>query len=99
MIEPNNLEQVLAADHSSAADRTAGVVIEFELDDENILLLRAEGPRRTEVLDLLEISRPELRALFQTAAKLLAGTNPEDRMRAYAARDASGQWQVTLLDP
>jgi hypothetical protein len=31
--------------------------------------------------------------------KLLAQTNPDDRMRAYAAQDFSGKWQVELLSP
>jgi hypothetical protein len=74
--------------------------VEFEIDDENMLLVRGDDlPLESEVLKLLEVSHKELRALFKTAAKLLAETKPEDRMRAYAARDCCGEWQVELLRP
>ena len=77
-----------------------GVEVEFEMNDRNILLVRYDDlPLADEPLDVLAISHKELLALFETAAKLLAGSNPEDPMRAYAARDSSGQWQVKLLPP
>jgi hypothetical protein len=101
-IEPNDLDQVSGHNDSSdiLLDSTTSVVIEFELDEENMLLLRAQDfPPKNAVLNLREISQQELRALFNTAAKLLAGTKPDDQMRAYASRVSSGEWQVKLLPP
>ena len=95
-------QQAVAANDIIGADSTTmeGVEVEFEMNDRNILLVRYDDlPLADEPLDVLAISHKELLALFETAAKLLAGSNPEDPMRAYAARDSSGQWQVKLLPP
>jgi hypothetical protein len=74
--------------------------LEFEIDSENILLLCGDDlPVRREVLEVLQISHKELEALFKTAAKLLGKTNPDDRMRAYAAQGSTQKWQVELLLP
>ena len=65
-----------------------GVELEFAMDDQNILLLRYHDlPIADELLQVLAIYHKELLALLKTAEKLLAGTSPEDQMRAYAARD------------
>jgi hypothetical protein len=98
----DSYHQALAANDIIDSDPTTmeGVELEFEMDDQNILLVRYHDlPLADVVLDVLEISNKELLALFKTAAKLLAGTNPEERMRAYAARDSSSEWQVELLPP
>jgi hypothetical protein len=91
---------VTARRRGPGAHRTlkSGLVLEFEVDDENILLLREdELPIESELLDVLEITDEELLDLFETATKLLAEANPGDRMRAYVARDSSGRWQAELL--
>jgi hypothetical protein len=72
--------------------------LEFEIDSDNILLLREDDlPIGREVLEVLQITHKELDALFKTAARLLAETNLDDRMRAYAAQESSGKWRVELL--
>jgi hypothetical protein len=77
-----------------------GLELEFEIDSENILLLREDQlPLSREILQLLEISHTELQHLFKSAAMLLAETNSVDRMRCYVARDSCGEWQVKLLSP
>ncbi len=53
---------------------TEGVVIEFQVDDENIPFVRDGDLRReSEVLKLLEISHKELLALFKIAAENMYG--------------------------
>ncbi len=80
--------------------RPKGVELEFEMDSENILLLNeADLPVERQLLRALGLSRRGLRRLFEAGKMLLAESNPEDHMRAYVARDASGNWQVELLPP
>lgn len=77
-----------------------GLEVELEADSENIFLVREDQlPIRDELVEALEISNQELLDLFETATKLLAETDPDGRMRAYATKDATGQWQVELLPP
>jgi hypothetical protein len=65
-----------------------GLELQFEIGSEDIFLLREdELPIEGELLEALEISHKELQALFKAAAKLLAATNPDDRMRAKADSD------------
>ncbi len=83
-----------------SVSRPKGVELEFEIDDENILLLNeADLPVPKKLLRALGLSSEELRRLFEAGRMLLAGSNPEDRMRAYVARDVGGNWQVELLPP
>ena len=75
-----------------------GLELEFEISSEDILLIREDHlPLPSELLEALQISQMELIALFDTATKLLAETDPNKRMRAYATQDSSGEWQVKLL--
>jgi hypothetical protein len=75
-----------------------GVELEFEIDSENILLIREDQlPVPRKLLEAFEISHKELKALFKTAAKLLAQTKPRDRMRAYVAQGSARKWQVKLV--
>ena len=70
------------------ASTSPSAELEFEIDSENILLLREdELPLSREVLQLLEISHTELQHLFKSAAMLLAKSNSVDRMRCYVARE------------
>ncbi len=99
-----NQVRIARAEASAVARRGPGIKkglkLEIEVDDENILLVREnELPLRSEILDALEISNEELLTLFETATALLANTKSEDHMRAYADRDAGGNWQVRLLPP
>lgn len=104
----NGGEEILQDEEAVAAKAVArrrpaiekGLELQFEIGSEDIFLLREdELPVASEVLEALEISHEELQALFKTAAKALEQTKPEDQMRAYVARDASGNWQAELLPP
>ena len=95
-------QQALAANDIIDLDPTTmeGVELEFEMDDQNILLVRYHDlPLADVVLGVLAIDHKELLALFKTAAKLLAGTKSRRPNARNAARDSSGQWQVKLLPP
>ncbi len=75
-----------------------GLELEFEMDSENRLLLRGdELPLEYEEAASLGITNLELLYLFETAMKLLAEADPDSKMRACAAQDTNGEWQVTLL--
>jgi hypothetical protein len=77
---------------------TEAVELEFGFDSETILSIHDdELPVPRELVEALQISHEELKALFKTAARLLAQTNPDDHMRAYAVQDSSYKWRVGLL--
>ncbi len=93
-----------AVNAEAVARRTPGITngleLEVEMDSENILLLRGDDlPIESELAASLDITNLELVDLFETATKLLAEADPASGMRAYAAQDANGDWQVTLLPP
>jgi hypothetical protein len=77
---------------------TEGVDLEFGIDSETIFSIRDdELPIPRSLVETLQISQEELKALFKTAARLLAQTDPDYGMRAYAVQDSSYKWRVGLL--